>query len=619
MADTRRGISWSLERPCPLRGGEDWTLPSATHRQLGDISAYSNALQDGRVLDDICVTGRTYSSGRPEEMVLLPCSGFRVSLALARFGGEEAVRAACGECEANVAPVEPPVLASCHGFLQARPDSEELETELREKVRLKGLEEEVTCFFPRTTPLWYGFWIQSPLRRPQCEVLLALLHGSDDPGDKSDDDLRHFLAALQAAVDLELPLHVEMAPPGHVDCGWSTVFPHCPRCKADAPVARWQQSYSNESIDCQVCGQRYSPGATHKSEPEDESAWEAQRLDNVLGAGEVEAFSRRFLAHQGYSAKQIDDIFDGEHKGPLKRRINDLRRRQKTVRRALPSRKTMSTPMPPHLVLNLGGDVTMRLRLVPDGEFLMGSTGLPDEVATEGPQHQVRIARPFYLGEFPVTQAQYEAVMGHNPSQFEGDSDRPVEQVSWFAAQEFCMRLTQATGRWVRLPTEAEWEYACRAGTTSKYPWGEEVTAEKINAKIPDPLETFPTKADLGTEEICTTVQGRYAPNPWGFFDMLGNVEEWCEDEWHDRYEGSPAHGSAWVTAGDENPLRSTRGGSCWLDAAVCTSAGRGMTEADHHDEPYAPPEDNPFLQHLFQEALRHQSPVGFRVVVAGW
>jgi hypothetical protein len=315
MADTRGGISWALERPCLLRSGENWARPNVTDRQLADVSAYSRGLHDGRVVDDICVTAYTCGSDSTGNSVMLPYSGFRVSLAQVQFGGEEAVRTACGGCEANVARDVRPVLAGCHGFLDARPNSEELETELRDQVRLKALEAEVARLFRRTTPLWYGFWIDSPLRRPQCALLLALLEGTEDPDDERDDELRHFLAALRAAVDWELPLHVAMAPPGHTDLGWYTVFPHCPRCKAHAPVARWQESYSDESIDCEVCGHHYSAAATHKMEPMDLAAWDAGRLENILGATDLEGFWRRFLAHRGCSDKAIDDVLDRESKG----------------------------------------------------------------------------------------------------------------------------------------------------------------------------------------------------------------------------------------------------------------------------------------------------------------
>ncbi len=611
MADTRRGISWSLERACPLRGGENWALPGVTHRQLADVSTYSRALHDGRVVDDVCVTAWTSGSDSAGHSVMLPCSGFRVGLALAPFGGDEAVRATCGGCEANVANGEPPVLAGCHGFLDAWPDSEELEAELREKVRLRGLEAQVARLFARTTPLWYGFWIESPLRRPQCEVLFTLLEGTDDPGETRDEDLRHFLAALRAAVGWELPLHVEMAPPGHTDFGWYTVFPHCPRCKAHAPVARWQESYPDEPLDCPACGHRYSPAATHRMERLDEAAWDARRLEYVLGAGEVERFRRRFLTHQGCSPAQIDDVLDWENNGPLKRRMNDLRRRQEAVRRTLPARGPVTDSLPPELVLEVGDGVTLRLRLIPAGEFPMGTAGPPGEAGSEGPQHRVRIARPFYLGEFPVTQAQFEAVMGRNPSRFTGDSDRPVEQVSWFAAQEFCLQLSQAAGRWVRLPSEAEWEYACRAGTTSKYPWGGEATAEQANCKTGDPKTMFLGGAEGGEQQIGTNVRGRYPANAWGIYDLHGNVQEWCEDEWHGNYEGAPADGSARLTPGDENPFRALRGGSCWHHAAACTSASLQMLRADAHDEPDELPGDD-----LLGALLREQPPVGFRVVV---
>src|SRR5262249_25029013 len=155
--------------------------------------------------------------------------------------------------------------------------------------------------------------------------------------------------------------------------------------------------------------------------------------------------------------------------------------------------------------------------------------------------HLVRIDAPFYLGEFPVTQAQFAAVMGCNPSRFKGDSDRPVENVSWLMAQEFCLRMSKTTGRRVRLPSEAEWEYACRAGTTFKYHWGQEATAEHLNCKTGDPLAvSLAEDPEDKDDAVITNVRGRFPPNAWGFYDMLGNVQEWCEDEWHDNYVGAP-------------------------------------------------------------------------------
>src|SRR5262249_47724831 len=148
-----------------------------------------------------------------------------------------------------------------------------------------------------------------------------------------------------------------------------------PRCKAHAPVARWQESYPDELIACEVCGYRYSPAQTHKAERMDEAAWDAQQLENMLGPEEVERFRRRFLAHRGCTNEQIDDILDRENNGPLKRRINDLRRRQKVMQQALPMRGEKSDSLPGNLALDPGDNVSMRLVLVHEGEFLMGTEG----------------------------------------------------------------------------------------------------------------------------------------------------------------------------------------------------------------------------------------------------
>src|SRR5262249_39135744 len=187
------------------------------------------------------------------------------------------------------------------------------------------------------------------------------------------------------------------------------------------------------------------------------------------------------------------------------------------------------------------------------GEFVVVPADAP---SPDGRRRDVPMARPLYLGEFPVTQAQFEAVAGRNPSRFLGDSDRPVEGVSWFAAQEFCLLLSERVGRRVRLPSEAEWEYACRAGTATEYHWGDEPDAGRVHCKVGAPRGVEPA--------VGTNVQGRCPPNAWGLFDLHGNVQEWCEDEWHDRYDGAPDDGSARMMAGDEDPFRVLRGGSCW-------------------------------------------------------
>src|SRR5262249_21328709 len=156
-------------------------------------------------------------------------------------------------------------------------------------------------------------------------------------------------SALRAAIDWELPLHVAAPPPGHTDFGTYTIFPHCPRCKAAAPLPRWQESYPDEPIDCSVCGHRYSPAATHRSQPMDEGAWEARELKHPLGPESVDASRRRFLRHRGLSPQQIDDVFARENNGPLRRRIAELRRRQAEAGRRIPP----PAPGPPPPVLTL--------------------------------------------------------------------------------------------------------------------------------------------------------------------------------------------------------------------------------------------------------------------------
>lgn len=316
------------------------------------------------------------------------------------------------------------------------------------------------------------------------------------------------------------------------------------------------------------------------------------------------------MVQLGLTSAQLDEVIDRVNNGPLKRRINDLRRRQAEVRRALPARDPTPDPSPQVLTLELGG-VALRARLIPAGEFLMGSA---EADTGEGPQRRVIIARPFYVGEFPVTQAQFEAVLGTNPARFTGDSDRPVERVSWFAAQEFCLWASQLTGRWVRLPSESEWEYACRAGTTTAFHWGEAPDPEWINCKIGGLAPVAHLLADTaGSEDATqTNVAGRYPANPWGLFDTHGNVQEWCEDEWHASFAGASADGSARVTPGNEDPFRVIRGGSCWHYATACTASSRQQLRADADDEPRDVPEDS-FLAALFSD----KAPVGFRVVIA--
>ncbi|HIK10900.1 MAG TPA: SUMF1/EgtB/PvdO family nonheme iron enzyme [Oscillatoriaceae cyanobacterium M33_DOE_052] len=210
----------------------------------------------------------------------------------------------------------------------------------------------------------------------------------------------------------------------------------------------------------------------------------------------------------------------------------------------------------PYFRQDLGNGIFIDMVAIPGGTFLMGS---PDSesgrIDTESPQHQVTVPS-FYLGKYPITQAQYQAIMGQNPSHFQG-SDLPVERVTWSDAVEFCQKLAQKTGITYRLPSEAEWEYACRAGTTTPFHFGDTITTDLANC---DGREAY-ANGPKGQYQQKTTPVGSFPPNAFGLYDMHGNVWEWCQDRWHENHNNAPTDGSAWVTGGQSN-LRVLHGGS---------------------------------------------------------
>jgi formylglycine-generating enzyme required for sulfatase activity len=217
---------------------------------------------------------------------------------------------------------------------------------------------------------------------------------------------------------------------------------------------------------------------------------------------------------------------------------------------------------------DLGKDVMLEMVYIPSGTFMMGSPKTEEGREplikwSESPQHEVTV-QPFFLGKYPVTQAQWQAVMDNNLYDFKGEN-RPVEKVSWNDAVEFCQRLSEKTGKTYRLPSEAEWEYACRAGTTTPFYFGETITTDLVNYNGKDPYASAPK----GVYREETTDVGIFPPNAFGLYDMHGNVWELCADSWHDNYEGAPADGSVWNGADKKSPFV-LRGGS-WFDSAKWT------------------------------------------------
>jgi formylglycine-generating enzyme required for sulfatase activity len=278
--------------------------------------------------------------------------------------------------------------------------------------------------------------------------------------------------------------------------------------------------------------------------------------------------------------------------------------------------------------------LTLTLVEIPGGSFQMGSPRAePERSSDEGPQHLVQL-QTFFMAQTPITQAQWREValwqerpgeswgreLKPDPSRFQirdwyanpergllpgenSTDDRPVECVSWLEAMEFCHRLSQRTGRTYTLPSEAQWEYACRAGTTTPFAFGETITPELANYNWKYSYAKG-SKGSKGINREQTTPVGMFPANAWGLRDMHGNVWEWCLDHWHRSYTGAPADGTAWVNGGDQregsgrqadrqqaqdnagdDARRLLRGGSWFNDPRSCRSACRSNFRPDDRSD----------------------------------
>ena len=262
----------------------------------------------------------------------------------------------------------------------------------------------------------------------------------------------------------------------------------------------------------------------------------------------------------------------------------------------------------------LGDGARLTMVRIPGGSFQMGSAEQElGRQSNEGPVHEVTLAE-FLIGQTPITQAQWRAVahwkaregerwgaeLNPEPSKFQGEEarllagemntdERPVERVSWEDANEFCSRLSQRTGRNYTLPSEAQWEYACRAGTSTAYCFGAIIYSDLANFRGTDASRfSSPTPDPQPLYREQTTPVGMFPANAWGLHDMHGNVLEWCLDSVRSSYEGGPYDGSDWQDPqSPKEQQRITRGGSWSMPPRYCRSAFRSLSRQDVSDGPY--------------------------------
>lgn len=229
---------------------------------------------------------------------------------------------------------------------------------------------------------------------------------------------------------------------------------------------------------------------------------------------------------------------------------------------------------------DLGNGVRIEMLAIPGGEFWMGAASSEkdsEEYDNDRPQHLVQVPA-FYMGRYPITQTQYAVVIGSNPARFKG-TNFPVENLCWHDAQLFCQKLMERTKKNYRLPSEAEWEYACRARTTTPFCFGETIDLSVANYDARDYADGYSCKAK---SRASLTAVGSFPANSFGLGDVHGNVYEWCADSWHDNYDGAPIDGTVWQN--DAAYSHVLRGGSWSSVAMSCRSAYRSECDSDNKE-----------------------------------
>ena len=301
MADTAQYVHWHLEYGCPFRQGEAIHTFAAAWHATSRLKAIDQCEARHDVFDDICVTGVSYFRGEK-----WPSSGFRISEAVAPVGSLQAAREVCGNCPAN--GLGPGLMAGCCGLLPFHPGDEELDSKLRAAVATKGLHKALAGAFPETKPLWYGFWISSPLTRPQLEILGAIVPQTLSPQNRSRD-VPQFRRACELAIKHGIPLHAALPPLGHTDFGTLTTFPHCPRCKK-AHGQEWVKEYSKKPTRCRACGNVYVPAETASRK---EDSYSSEDLKDQLPPEEYERLRAEWeRRHQSDPPSFIEKLLSGK-------------------------------------------------------------------------------------------------------------------------------------------------------------------------------------------------------------------------------------------------------------------------------------------------------------------
>lgn len=308
MSDTIPGVRWSLAMECPLRREDEEDQQAKRLFSLAQSYSYSLTRPSRffRVHEGVCITSTSAANSSEFQHLpsyQMPREGFVLEQVFETVGGVVGLQSLCGNCPANAALDG---VAGCKAWFEFPASHSELDEELHRLAAKLDLKLAIEAIFPVTDLMWYGFWIESPLSRPQMEVLLPLLQEllSEDSGRTFEvrdvQGLMDFTRAIERSLYYDLPLHVEMMPPGHVDFGWHTTFSHCPRCKVGAAVAQWGE-VASDWIRCGMCGHEFNPAATYSMEKMERR--ERSDLRELMGDERYQLFAAAFIAQQGASTE----------------------------------------------------------------------------------------------------------------------------------------------------------------------------------------------------------------------------------------------------------------------------------------------------------------------------